>query len=161
MTRAVAAIALLATLTGCYGGTHPPRIGSAAPDFTVQDSDHKVTLSQFRGQVVVLNFWESTCGPCIAETPAIIQMQRRMKERGLVVLAVSVDVDDTAYHRFLKDYSVNMVTVRDGEQKASSLYGTFGWPESYVIDRTGVIRRKFIGVVEWNSPEVTEFLSKL
>ena len=54
-----------------------------------------------------------------------------------------------------------MVTVRDDAQKAASLYGTHGWSESYVIDRSGVIRRKFIGPVEWNSPEVTEFLNKL
>jgi hypothetical protein len=54
-----------------------------------------------------------------------------------------------------------MVTVRDGERKASSLYGTFGWPETYVIDRQGVIRRKFIGAVDWTSPEITDYLSKL
>lgn len=146
---------------GCYSSTHPPRIGSAAPDFTVQDSDHKVTLSQFRGQVVVLNFWATWCPPCIEETPSLIKMQSRMKDKGVVVLAVSIDVDDAAYHKFLKDYGVNMVTVRDDAQKAASLYGTHGWPESYVIDRSGVIRRKFIGPVEWNSPEVTEFLNRL
>ncbi|MBZ5550444.1 MAG: TlpA family protein disulfide reductase [Acidobacteriia bacterium] len=146
---------------GCYSSTHPPRIGSAAPDFTVQDSDHKVTLSQFRGRVVVLNFWATWCPPCIEETPSLIKMQSRMKDKGVVVLAVSIDVDDAAYHKFLKDYGVNMVTVRDDAQKAASLYGTHGWPESYVIDRSGVIRRKFIGPVEWNSPEVTEFLNRL
>jgi hypothetical protein len=51
--------------------------------------------------------------------------------------------------------------VRDEDQKAASLYGTHGWPESYIIDRSGIIRRKFIGPVQWTSPEVTEFLSKL
>jgi peroxiredoxin len=79
----------------------------------------------------------------------------------VVVLAVSIDADDAAYHKFLKEYSVNMVTVRDEAQKASTLYGTFGWPETYVIDRNGVIRRKFIGPVNWTSPEITEYLNKL
>ncbi|MGA9556016.1 MAG: TlpA disulfide reductase family protein, partial [Terriglobales bacterium] len=74
---------------------------------------------------------------------------------------VSIDEDDSAYHKFLKDYGVNMVTVRDPSRKASSLYGTFGWPESYIIDRQGVIRRKFIGAVDWTSPEITDYLSKL
>ena len=161
MTRTLAVIGLLSALIGCYSGTHPPRIGSTAPDFTVQDSDHKVTLSQFRGQVVVLNFWATWCPPCVEETPALIKMQNRMKDKGVVVLAVSIDVDAAAYHKFLKDYGVNMITVRDEDQKAASLYGTHGWPESYIIDRNGIIRRKFIGAVEWNSPEVTEFLSKL
>jgi hypothetical protein len=54
-----------------------------------------------------------------------------------------------------------MVTVRDEAKKVSTLYGTFGWPETYVIDRTGVIRRKFIGAVDWNSPEITDYLGKL
>ena len=88
-------------------------------------------------------------------------MTARMKDKGVVVLAVSIDADDAAYHRFLKDYSVNMVTVRDEARKASSLYGTFGWPESYIIDRQGIIRRKFIGPVDWTSPEITDYLSKL
>jgi cytochrome c biogenesis protein CcmG, thiol:disulfide interchange protein DsbE len=155
------AIGLLAALFGCYSGGHPPRIGSNAPDFTVQDSDHKVTLSQFRGQVVVLNFWGTFCPPCIEETPSLVQMQARLKDKGVVVLAVSIDVDDAAYHKFLKDFNVNLMTVRDGDQKSSSLYGTFGWPETYVIDRQGVIRRKFIGAVDWTSPEITDYLSKL
>ncbi|MGA2203757.1 MAG: TlpA disulfide reductase family protein [Terriglobales bacterium] len=155
------AIGLLSALIGCYSGGHPARIGSNAPDFTVQDSDHKVTLSQFRGQVVVLNFWATWCPPCIEETPSLVRMQARLKDKGVVVVAVSIDADDAEYHRFLKDYGVNMVTVRDEARKASSLYGTFGWPESYVIDRNGVIRRKFIGAVDWTSPEVTDYLSKL
>jgi cytochrome c biogenesis protein CcmG, thiol:disulfide interchange protein DsbE len=161
VTRTLAVIGLLIALAGCYGGAHPPRIGSPAPDFTVQDSDRSITLSQFRGKVVVLNFWATWCPPCIQETPAMVEMQRRMKDKGVVVLAVSIDADEAAYHKFLKDYNVNMVTVRDEARKASNLYGTFGWPESYIIDRNGVIRRKFIGAVEWNSPEVTEFLTKL
>lgn len=154
-------IGLLAALIGCYSGGRPTRIGSNAPDFTVQDSDHKVTLSQFRGQVVVLNFWATWCPPCIEETPSLVLMQARLKNKGVVVLAVSIDDDAAAYHRFLKDYNVNMVTVRDEDRRAASLYGTFGWPESYVIDRNGVIRRKFIGAVEWTSPEIMDYLSKL
>jgi len=154
-------IGLLAALIGCYSGGNPTRIGSNAPDFTVQDSDHKVTLSQFRGQVVVLNFWGSFCPPCIEETPSLVQMQKRLKDKGVVVVAVSIDTDDAAYHKFLKDHHINLITVRDGAQKSSSLYGTFGWPETYVIDRNGMIRRKFIGAVDWSSPEITDYLSKL
>jgi len=153
--------ALLGFLAACYSGNHPARIGSNAPDFTVQDSDHKVTLSQYRGQIVVLNFWATWCPPCIEETPALVKMTAREKDKGVVVLAVSIDADDAAYHKFLKDYSVNMVTVRDEARKASNLYGTFGWPETYIIDRQGVIRRKFIGAVDWNSPEIIDYLSKL
>jgi cytochrome c biogenesis protein CcmG/thiol:disulfide interchange protein DsbE len=145
----------------CYGTNHPARIGSDAPDFTVQDSDHAVTLSQYRGQVVVLNFWATWCPPCIEETPTLVRMTNQMKAKGVTVLAVSIDADDAAYHKFLKEYDVSMITVRDEARKASNLYGTFGWPESYIIDRKGVIRRKFIGAVDWTSPEITDYLSKL
>ena len=158
---ALLVIGFVTALAGCYSHGHPPRIGSDAPDFTVQDSDHKVTLSQYRGQVVVLNFWATWCPPCVEETPSLVQMQNRFKDKGVVVLAVSIDADDAAYHKFLKDYSVSMVTVRDEAQDIPRLYGTFGWPETYIIDRTGVIRRKFIGPVEWTSPEVTEYLSRM
>lgn len=152
---------MLATLSGCYSGSRPARIGSNAPDFTVQDSDHTVALNQFRGQVVVLNFWATWCPPCIEETPSMVHMQERLKNKGVVVIAVSIDEDNDAYHKFLKDYSVNMITVRDEARKTSSLYGTFGWPETFIIDRKGIIQRKFIGPVDWSSPEVTDYLSKL
>ncbi|HLM79951.1 MAG TPA: TlpA disulfide reductase family protein, partial [Terriglobales bacterium] len=132
LVAALVIIRLLAALIGCYSGNHPARIGSNAPDFTLQDSDHKVTLSQFRGQVVVLNFWATWCPPCVEEMPSLVRMTTRFKDKGVVVLAVSIDADDAAYHKFLKDYSVNMVTVRDEAQKAARLYGTFGWPETYV-----------------------------
>jgi peroxiredoxin len=146
---------------GCSSGSRPSHIGDTARDFSVQDSDRNVYLQQFRGQIVVLNFWATWCPPCVEELPSLITMQDRMKAKGVVVLGVSIDVDEDAYHRFLKRRNVNFMTVRDPEEKVASLYGTTGWPESYVIDRKGVLRRKFVGPVDWNSPEVMDFLSKL
>jgi peroxiredoxin len=148
-------------LSGCYSGSRPPRIGSNAPDFTVQDSDRTVALNQFRGQVVVLNFWATWCPPCVEEMPSLVQMQRRMKAKGVTVVAVSIDVDENAYRQFLKQHGVDLLTVRDPAQKTPALYGTHGWPETFIIDRKGVMRRKFIGAVDWTEPEITDFLSKL
>jgi cytochrome c biogenesis protein CcmG/thiol:disulfide interchange protein DsbE len=154
-------LAALLTLAGCWSGSRPSRIGSAAPDFTVHDSDRTVTLSQFKGQVVVLNFWATWCPPCIEEMPSLVQMQERMKSKGVTVLAVSVDADENDYRRFLRDHNVNLLSVRDASQKSNELYGTFKFPETYVIDRKGVVRRKFIGAVDWTEPEVIDFLGKL
>ncbi len=133
----------------------------AAPDFTVRDSERTVTLSQFRGQVVVLNFWATWCPPCIEEMPSLVQMQERLKAKGVTVLAVSVDVDENNYRRFLREHNVNLLSVRDADQKSNELYGTFKFPETYVIDRKGIVRRKFIGAVDWTDPEVMDFLGKL
>ena len=152
---------ILLVLSGCYAGTRPSRIGSAAPDFTVHDSERTVTLSQFKGQVVVLNFWATWCPPCIEEMPSLVQMQQRMKAKGVTVLAVSVDVDENQYRRFLREHNVSLLSVRDADQKSNELYGTFKFPETYVIDRNGVVRRKFIGAVDWTEPEVIDFLGKL
>jgi cytochrome c biogenesis protein CcmG, thiol:disulfide interchange protein DsbE len=156
-------LALSAALltSGCSVASRPPRIGSAARDFSVQDSDRAVSLNQFRGQVVVLNFWATWCPPCVEELPSMMNMQERMRGKGVTVLGISIDVDSDAYHRFLNLRNVNFLTVRDPEQKVATMYGTTGWPESYVIDRQGVLRRKFAGAVDWNSPEVLDFLSKL
>ena len=158
---AVIVCLLLIALSGCYSGSRPPRIGSNAPDFTVQDSDRTVALNQFRGQIVVLNFWATWCPPCVEEMPSLVQMQRRMKAKGVTVVAVSIDVDENAYRQFLKEHGVDLLTVRDPAQKTPALYGTHGWPETFIIDRKGVMRRKFIGAVDWTEPEITDFLSKL
>jgi cytochrome c biogenesis protein CcmG/thiol:disulfide interchange protein DsbE len=155
------ALILLLLLAGCYSGGRPPRIGTNAPNFTVQDADRKITLSDYRGQVVVLNFWATWCPPCVEETPSLVQMQQRLKDKGIVVLAVSTDADDAAYHRFIKDHNVNLLTVRDAKQTSNSLYGTVMFPETWIIDRNGVVRRKFVGAVDWNTPEVIEFLTRL
>ena len=132
-----------------------------APDFSVQDSDHTVALHDLRGKVVVLNFWATWCQPCVQEIPSLASMQSKLKDRGVEVLAVSTDVDSSAYHRFIKQHNLTFQTVRDPDQKSNELYGTFKFPETYIIDRRGVVRRKFIGAVDWNDPDIVDFLSKL
>jgi cytochrome c biogenesis protein CcmG/thiol:disulfide interchange protein DsbE len=148
-------------LSGCYSGSKPPRIGTVAPNFTVQDSDRKVALNDFHGKVVVLNFWATWCPPCVEEMPSLSQLQQRMKDKGVTVLAVSVDVSTDKYQSFISEHNLHLLTVRDGNQQSNTLYGTFKFPETYIIDRNGVMRRKFIGGVDWSQPEIVDFLSKL
>ena len=152
---------ILCLSTACYTGSRPPHIGNAAKDFTVQDSDRSVSLNQFRGKIVVLNFWATWCPPCVEELPSLMAMQERMKSRDIVVVGVSIDVDGNAYHNFLREHGINFLTVRDPQQKVASMYGTSGWPETYIIDRQGVLRRKIVGPVDWTSPDIVQFLSRL
>jgi cytochrome c biogenesis protein CcmG/thiol:disulfide interchange protein DsbE len=155
----IAAILCLA-LAGCDRGSKPAMIGSSAPDFTVQDSDRTVSLHDFRGKVVVLNFWATWCPPCIEEMPSLVAMQRQLGDR-VTVLAVSTDVNADDYQRFVQSRKLQLLTVRDGAQKSNALYGTFGFPETYVIDGRGIVRRKFIGPVEWTKPEIVNYLLRL
>src|ERR1700736_730089 len=104
-------------VSACYSGSRPGRIGSNAPDFSVRDSERQVALTQLHGQIVVLNFWATWCAPCVEEVPSLVEMQRRMKAKGVTVLAVSIDVNENAYRQFVKDHNVNLLTVRDPDQK--------------------------------------------
>src|SRR5690242_10990380 len=104
-------LALLMVLAGCYGGSRPTRIGSAAPDFTIKDDVRSVSLHDLKGKVVLLNFWATWCPPCVEEMPSLVALQTKMKDK-VTVLAISVDVDEGAYKKFLKDHGVDLLTVR-------------------------------------------------
>lgn len=144
---------------GCNRGDHPRQLGTPAPDFSIADGRRTVDLRNYRGKVVVLNFWATWCPPCVEEIPSLDALQRRMPQ--IVVLGVSTDEDAAAYQEFLKEHPVGFTTVRDGSQTSNTRFGTLRFPESYIIDRNGVIRRKFIGPQEWTTPEILSYLSGL
>jgi thiol-disulfide isomerase/thioredoxin len=147
------------SLTACDRGDHPTNIGRPAAEFRVSDGTRTVDLAQFRGHVVVLNFWATWCPPCIEELPSLLEMQRRLPQ--VTVLAISQDEDENTYRRFLVDNRVDLLTVRDPSARVPILYGTSKIPESYVIDRDGVLRRKFVSAQDWTSPEILNYLGKL
>jgi len=159
-TATLALAALLAlTLSGCDRGSHPEQIGTRAPVFALNDGEHTVDLSKLRGQVVILNFWATWCAPCIEEIPSLEQLQRDLPQ--VRIVAVSTDDDASAYERFIQQHSITLLTVRDGSQRSNAMYGTFRFPETYVIDKSGTIRRKFIGPQDWTSPDIISYLKKL
>jgi cytochrome c biogenesis protein CcmG/thiol:disulfide interchange protein DsbE len=151
---------LLLPLVGCDRGTTPKLIGKPAPDFTVNDNVQTLQLSKYRGHTVVLNFWATWCPPCVEETPSLIEMQHQLKDK-VVLVAISTDTDSDAYHAFLQKNGVDFLTVRDGDNKSNRLYGTVMFPETYIIDSQGIVRRKFIGAVDWTKPEILDYLRKI
>jgi cytochrome c biogenesis protein CcmG, thiol:disulfide interchange protein DsbE len=153
-------VLILAGCLGCNDQPHVRMIGSAAPDFTVKDSDRTVRLQDLKGKIVVLNFWTTWCGPCAEEMPSLERLHKQMGSK-VTVLGVSTDDDNGAYHQFLKQYNIDFLTVNDQQKKSAEIYGTTGQPETFIIDPSGVLRRKFIGPVNWTSPEVVEYLQKL
>ena len=91
--------------------------------------------------------------------PSLLQLHHQ--DPNIVILAVSIDEDADAYANFLKTHHVDLITVRDPNQSAANLFHTDMWPETYVIDRKGIIRRKFIGAQDWTSPEIIQYLNNL
>jgi cytochrome c biogenesis protein CcmG, thiol:disulfide interchange protein DsbE len=161
--RIVIPVFLAAVLAGCVGCNDQPKlrfIGSQAPDFTVQDSDRKVSLHDYRGKIVVLNFWSPHCAPCIAEMPSLVQLQKQMGDK-ITVVGVAVDATNDEYHAFLQKHGIDFLTVLDSAKDSYNLYGATGYPETTIIDRNGMVRRKFVLAENWTSPEIVDYLRKL
>jgi cytochrome c biogenesis protein CcmG, thiol:disulfide interchange protein DsbE len=155
----LALILPLALLPACNRGSRPAQLNLRAPDFTVSDGTTTVHLASYRGRVVLLNFWWSQCAPCIIELPSLLQLHHQMPS--LAILAVSIDDDPASYSTFIARHHVDLITVRDPDQSAPRLFHTDMWPETYVIDRNGIIRAKFVGAQDWTSPEMQAFLKSL
>jgi cytochrome c biogenesis protein CcmG, thiol:disulfide interchange protein DsbE len=144
----------------CTDSPKTRMVGSPAPDFTVKDSDRTVSLHDFKGKVVVLNFWTTWCAPCIEEMPSLAELQHKLGPNA-VVLAVSTDKSDAEYHKFLVQHKIDFLTVRDDAASSSALYGTTGQPETFIIDRNFNIRRKLVGAQHWDSSEFVDYINKL
>ena len=135
--------------------------GRPAKDFQITLDGKAERLADFRGKVVVLNFWASWCPPCVDEAPALNALQRRIEPLGGTVLGISEDEDPGAFDDFLRMYSVDFPTYRDPTKLIKVSYGTQMIPETYVIDRNGRIDRKIVGAQDWTSPAMTSYLDSL
>jgi len=129
--------------TNTTGGLVPsPRAGFPAPDFTLDTTDGRtMTLSDLRGQVVIVNLWASWCPPCRAEMPAIEQVYQANKAQGLEVLAVNVTSQDSeaAAAQFAQDFGLTFPILLDRDGAVSRRYQLQAFPTTYFIDRQGII----------------------
>lgn len=155
------AIALWAALRAPHPRVIAPHESEEVPNFTFTANGRSQELRDFRGQVVVLNFWATWCPPCVAEMPSLERLHQRLRDRGVVVLGVNVDEDPAAYENFLRTHNITFPNHRDPEKRISTLYGTFMYPETYIIDPQGRLVRKVEGALEWDDPQVIEFLTSL
>jgi len=134
--------------------------GDAAPDFRITaEGGRTISLPDFGGKVLVLNFWATWCPPCVEETPSLSQFAAQYASKGVVVLAVSVDRDEKAYRKFLEKYKPAFLTAR--EDKLHGEYGTFMYPESYIIDAKGKVVAKYPEAVDWSSPAIASLVNSL
>lgn len=158
---ALVAVALLAALWSSPPSVESPQPSEEVPNFSFEVNGRAMELSALRGQVVLLNFWASWCPPCVAEIPSLERLHQRLGPRGLYILGVSVDADRAAYESFLRDNKITFANYRDPDRRLSTLYGTFMYPETFIIDRQGRLVRKIIGPLEWDDPQVVEFLTRV
>ncbi|MDW8354028.1 MAG: TlpA disulfide reductase family protein [Bryobacterales bacterium] len=130
-------------------------VGDTAPDFSiVTDSGRRISRSDFGGKLLVLNFWATWCPPCVEEMPSLEEFHRRLAPSGVVVLGISVDQNERAYRAFLERARVTFATARDPEARISAEYGTFKYPETYIIDRSGKVVIKHIGPRDWTDEQI-------
>jgi cytochrome c biogenesis protein CcmG, thiol:disulfide interchange protein DsbE len=127
--------------------------GDTAPDFSVTtDNGRTLSRSDFGGKLLVLNFWATWCPPCLEELPSLNEFQQALADSGVVVLGVSVDANPKQYQAFLKRAKVAFQTARDPDAKIPSQYGTYQYPETYIIDRDGKVVEKVVGATSWTDP---------
>jgi cytochrome c biogenesis protein CcmG, thiol:disulfide interchange protein DsbE len=135
--------------------------GGAAPQFAITtDQGQRVTPTSFGGKVLVVNFWATWCSPCVQEIPSLNAFQKRFAGRGVVVVAISIDKNQQKYRGFLDRIHVSFDTARDPGADIANEYGTFQYPESYII-KDGRIVRKFDNAADWTSDDITQYVESL
>ena len=117
-----------------------------APDFALRDLDgHPLSLSTFRGKVVLLNFWATWCAPCKLEMPVFAAWQRQYGPQGLEVIGISMDDDAAPARRMIKQLKLNYPVVMGDERLGARYGGVLGLPLTFLIDRKGIVRARFQG----------------
>lgn len=123
-----------------------PRIGEPALDFTTTTLAGKpIRLSDYHGQVVLLNFWATWCPPCIAELPDLEALYRDNRDRGLVILAVNMQEDPALVRQFVQEHGLTLPVVMDPDSRITLAYRVRSLPMSWFIDKDGVVRNVALG----------------
>ena len=128
-------------------------VGDTIRTFTLPDmKGAPQTLPQ--GQPMLVNFWATWCPPCRQEMPDMIRLYHTYQKQGLKIVAVSVDENSTQLHDFVTEYQVPFEVLNDADSAVSSSYGVFRYPETFLVDKHGVVQAHLIGAIAWMSPKI-------
>ncbi len=154
---------LFAMVAACSKEGTVPEIGIVAPDFLLKDlSGQSVQLSALRGTVVLLNFWATWCPPCQEEVPSLSRLNALMAGKEFRMLTVSIDEGGSnAVESFFRVTGYRLPTLLDPDRRVGKIYGITGVPETFILDRQGVIRKKVVGPFAWDDASVISYLSEL
>ena len=138
-------------------------VGLNAPEFSLSDPSGKTyTLSELKGSVVFINFWATWCPPCIEEMPSIQNLYNGFKDRKefrMVTILYKDDYEKAMAYMKQNNYALPVLIDREG--KSAKAYGVTGVPETYIVDKQGVLREKVIGPADWNSSQADSLISNL
>lgn len=158
MFQPIKRISLLVAVAVCLtaGSARAVKISDPAPDFTLPDSNGaRIRLETFKGNVVILNFWSTSCAPCVAEIPSLNALYHELKGSGLVVLGISLDSSVKSVRKVIVKQAIAYRILMDCDKEVYfDTYALFGQPVSIIIDRTGNIRDKIVGQVDWAAPQM-------
>ncbi len=161
----VGIIVLLQTKDSYLNLSGTPRLGKGmpAPDFTLPDINGKVvSLTDYRGKVVLINIWATWCPPCVEEMPSMEKLHQELKDESFKILAVSIDVlGAKAVIPFMKKHKLSFSALTDTKGAIKSLYQTTGVPESFIVDKNGIIAEKIIGQRDWATSGAIRFFQNL
>lgn len=165
ITRLGGTVVLLLSLAACGLGDIPraPEVGAGAPEYSAVDlAGDTISLASLQGEVVLLNVWATWCLPCREETPALQRLHERLSGEGLRIVGVSVDSrgETQAVADFVESYGVTYDIWLDPAEQIISTYRVIGVPNTYLIDREGIIRWKHIGPVLDDDPQLLAHLEE-
>lgn len=142
----IAAFTLLVCLGSGATRAAMPGTGSIAPGFTLKsDSGKNLKLGEYRGQVVMINFWATWCGPCRQEIPHLNRLHERYRKAGFALLGVNIDDQPRAAREMMQKLNVAFPVLFDTDKRVSRLYDVGAMPSTFVIDRDGRIRHIHLG----------------
>jgi len=134
--------------------------GDRAPEFRLKTIEGgSVSLADFRGKVVMVHFWATWCPPCVEEIPTLDRLYRSLMGKDFMMLAVSEDEGgEGGVASFIRQNRLNLPVLLDTGSEVARLYGTYKLPETYIVDRQGVVRYKAIGPRDWTDPSSIQIL---